>query len=650
MIPQQFSEVSLIVTHPEHAETKAIIHPLSPEATKSMITMVAGFSVAGVVQEPNGNPIAGAKVREVRLHSEGERSVMTDSAGAFEFKNTKAGDLLLSVQAAGFAPAAQSLQVTGNLASIRFPLGPGQLLRGRLVDEDGSPVTNAFAETTRMGIDKVKWSTNTDDAGRFEWDSAPQEPLVYSFLAEGFNRVYALKLRADGSEHEIKLTRTQPGKDTLQINGTAQDADTGQPLDGFRVLIGHVDPDWPAPFRFATGGKEGKFTMSPSVSSLQTNYQLQVEKEGYLPVLSTNLSVNDGNQTLEFKLHKGSGPAGIVLLPGGEPAAHATVYLCVPQAGVIINGPASVEKGLNTTTYLTQTDRSGKFSLPAAPDPQGIVVVHDQGYAQGSLIELEGTGGTITLQPWGRIEGSVVLDSRPAPNERVVAYYHAFCYDQRGRRTPMLSLGLETKTDSSGRFCFEKLPPGNLSVYRQQVLETGPHTTVESHETRVVVKAGDVAQMVLGGGGRSVVGTALLSGAIGSADWQSVPVLLRLKLANEPAPRPRRHDYSSNEGFIAAMDRWDQARRAQRSYGTFCDSDGSFRLQDIPAGTYELKIRLLDSKPDSVSPRQPYEPAPELASIVREVVVPETAKGKTGDAVNLGTLELLPRQDSAAAN
>jgi uncharacterized GH25 family protein len=151
------------------------------------------------VQDSNGKPVAGAKVREVRLNSEGELSQTTDGAGIFEFRNMKAGELMLAVQTKGFAPAVQTLQVTGAMASIRFALAPGQLLRGRFIDEDGNPVTNAFAETTRRDIDKVQWSTNADSEGRFEWDSAPQEPLIYSFLANGFNRVYGLKLQADGN-------------------------------------------------------------------------------------------------------------------------------------------------------------------------------------------------------------------------------------------------------------------------------------------------------------------------------------------------------------------------------------------------------------------------------------------------------------------
>ena len=230
MVPKDLEQVSLVLTHPEYAETTATIRPDAPEANHSTITMRAGYTVAGAVQDPNGNPIEGAKVSEVRLNSEYvQLSKMTDASGTFEFKNMKAGELMLAVQAKGFAPALRTFQVAGSLATVQFQLGPGQLLRGRITDQDGNPIAGAWAETTR-GRRKIEWSATTDADGRFEWDSAPPEPLLYSFQADGFNRAYALKLQADGSDHQIKLAREQPDKDTIQITGSAVDADTGQSL------------------------------------------------------------------------------------------------------------------------------------------------------------------------------------------------------------------------------------------------------------------------------------------------------------------------------------------------------------------------------------------------------------------------------------
>src|SRR5437879_1503060 len=87
MIPKEMEQVSLHVTHPTHAETSATIRPNTPEATKSIITMKAGFTVAGTIRAANGYPIGDAQVREVRLNEEGEHTTRSDASGAFEFKH-----------------------------------------------------------------------------------------------------------------------------------------------------------------------------------------------------------------------------------------------------------------------------------------------------------------------------------------------------------------------------------------------------------------------------------------------------------------------------------------------------------------------------------------------------------------------------------
>src|SRR6185503_4600361 len=109
-----------------------------------------------------GKPIGGATVREVRTFEGGARSTVTEASGAFELKGMKTGDLVLAVQVDGFAPAVKTLQVNDNVSTVRFQLGPGQLLRGHVVDDEGRPLTNAFVETTRRGMDKIKWSAYTD--------------------------------------------------------------------------------------------------------------------------------------------------------------------------------------------------------------------------------------------------------------------------------------------------------------------------------------------------------------------------------------------------------------------------------------------------------------------------------------------------------
>ncbi len=636
MIPKEFEQVSMVITHPEHAETTATIRPEAPEANNSTIMMKAGFTVAGAVEDASGNPIANAQVREVRWNEEGERSPKTtDAAGTFEFKGMKAGDLVLSAEAKGFAPTIQTLQINSNVAALRFQLGPGQLLRGRVTSEDGNPISNAWVETTR-GQRKFAWSATTDANGRFEWDSAPQEPMLYSVLAEGFNLGYGIKLSADGSEHEIKLNREQSDKDYVEITGTVGDADTGLPLDSFKVMVGEIDPGWAYPLDFGATGKDGEFSLSLSATSSHRSYQLQIEKDGYVPAVSAELSRKAGKQTFDFKLQRGSGPAGVVFLPNGEPAANATVLLCTPRGGVTIDGPAHVEKGLNTTTCLTQTDEAGKFSLAAVVAPQALAVIHDQGYA---LVGLE-AAGNITLQPWGRVEGSLMLDGEPVANQTIVAGNQTLRYDDHGRHFNIINFRFETKTDASGKFAFDKVPPGECSVFWEKRTAREPRFVFGSHNTPIVVKPGAVAQAVLGGTGKEVIGSVSMPDITNTIDWQGVPVRLGSKIAGAPDKYPARDDFASNEAFIEAMKRWDKSMRVKRTFVTFCESNGSFRLMDVPAGTYELKITLRNMKPDSVSPDYSPDPTPAIGSLIREVIVPENSGRQSAGPVDLGTLAL----------
>jgi len=642
MIPRSYEEISVHVKDGEHAETNRIVRLATADANKLVIRMTPGFSVKCLVEDLNGNPIPGARVRQVQLNDEHDHSKPTDASGAFEFKAMAAGELIISVQADGFAPAMQTLQLSSNVDTFKFQLGPGQLLRGRIVDEESNPVTNAFVEITR-GQEKILWNTNTDASGRFEWNSAPVETLHYSVLAEGFNRVYAQTLSADGSEQVIKLTREHSEKDNVQITGTAVDADTGKPLDTLKVFVGEVDPLWEYPLDFYTTGKDGQFAVSFPRKSSHPGYIIEIEQEGYLPAASPVFQKTNGNQKLQFKLQKGTGPAGVVKLPNGEPAVNATVCLCTSRAGVVMDGPAHIETGINTTSYKTQTDSSGKFTLAAATDPQGLIIVHDQGYAEVSAGDLANIG-TIRLQPWGTVKGKLMAGSQPGvANEPVAIFNQVLGYADDGRHFGFFSFRFNTATDSDGNFIFDKVPPGQCAVAHEP---RTANSSYASDNTAVTAVAGNVSEVVIGGPGRTIVGKAILSGSAGPIDWRKVPVSLHSKSSNEPNSRPKREDFSTFEAFVAASENYFHIYQNQKRFETFCGSDGSFQVSDVPAGTYELRIEVRDTKPNSVASNDNSSSKPVLDSLVREIVIPDD---NSVEAFELGPLEMTPQQVNVSA-
>ncbi len=640
MMPKKFDEMSLCVKHEAYAETNLTVHPHAANANNLVITLPFGFSIKGLVLDSRDNPIEGAKVRKVHLNDDGkEQSETTDASGAFEFKATGAGELTLAVQAEGYAPGVRTLNLTDSVAALKFQLGPGEILRGRVIDEQGNPVAHAFIETTRRGMDKVSWSTNADADGRFQWNSAPEEPLLYSVLAEGFNRAYAQSLRADGTEQVVKLTPYQPDKDTIQITGTVTDADTGKPMDSFKVFVGERESDWAFPLDFYTTGRAGKFTISMPAEASHSGYVVQIEQEGYSPGVSADLLISSGNQKLDFNLHRGSGPGGIVLLPDGKPAADASVLLCTPLAGATLDGPAHIQAGVNTTTYRAQTDSTGKFSLPATTEPQGIIIVHPQGYADLSLADLP-AGGSITLRPWGSVKGMVMAGLKPGANQNLTLWNQVLRYTGAGRRFNYLNLRLEVTTDVEGKFSFDKVPPGSYKLSRR---EDG----FSADETSVTVSAGLSTEANLGGQGRTIVGKAMVTGATDSIDWHKVSVSVQSKTANAPASRPKREDFSTADAYIAASKTYFDAHQNDQYFDTYCQADGSFRLADVLPGIYELKIQIRDSRENSAMPHDLSEPPSILASVTRDVIVPEY---NTDEPIDLGNLQLLPQPNTASSN
>jgi len=363
--------------------------------------------------------------------------------------------------------------------------------------------------------------------------------------------------------------------------------------------------------------------------------------------------VKAGKQKLNFKLRKGSGPAGLVLLPGGEPATNATVFLYEAMGGIYVDKPGQYRKDLGTLPENRQTDSEGRFFFPAKLDARGLLVMHDMGFAE---VPMAAFNGKISLQPWGRVEGQFVVGSEPARNAKIMLKNLQFRYGQNGRDFPALALNLEAITDDQGNFVFEKVPAGERKI-SCHVTKPGSQLgrLYETQGRPILVAAGTSTRVKLGGTGRTIVGRSAFFSAADSIDWKTATVELKLQLPTGPGSRPDRASFSSNEAFIEAMkafaqadrtfwssDKGHETERAQRSYAAFCNADGSFLLADIPAGRYELQIELPDSKKDSLGPSQVAFDQPMLGSLLKEINVSEAKAGQTPERMDLGILELKP--------
>ena len=179
---------------------------------------------------------------------------------------------------------------------------------------------------------------------------------------------------------------------------------------------------------------------------------------------------------------------GRVTFPDGAPAAGAEVWL-----GGETFGPIMVTTALKKTplhpenddwSIRTFTDAEGAFRFQPRRAVNRVVVVHDLGCAAVHINSQK--AGAIVLQPWGRITGVVRSGNRAEGN----------C--QLGIQPQETASGIadvpyshNIEADGSGRFSFERVPPGKHRVYRITKLHgyaSGVHGV--SHYTPVEVLPG----------------------------------------------------------------------------------------------------------------------------------------------------------------
>jgi RNA polymerase sigma factor (sigma-70 family) len=214
-VPREYETVTLILTCDGYAVTHAAVPVGKPESAKTTLVIKRGSTVTGRVLDPEGRPVAEATVREMHNFDARQQSTPTARDGTFIIQGVWVPDpadpkMNLIVQANGFAPQIQTVQCVEPSNLANFTLSKASIFRGRVVDEAGSAIPNATVRTDvgSDGLDRYEWLTHTDAEGRFEWDSAPPNSVLFWFEAQGFDGIRHLPLLPDGSEHEIKLTRT----------------------------------------------------------------------------------------------------------------------------------------------------------------------------------------------------------------------------------------------------------------------------------------------------------------------------------------------------------------------------------------------------------------------------------------------------------
>ena len=291
---------------------------------------------------------------------------------------------------------------------------------------------------------------------------------------------------------------------------------TGRPIERFTVVHGNYyrlsnrdgalrNVNWERGgprADFAGGTYEVEYS-HPLVAAVA----VRIEAQGYRPATSEPFRMEAGDVAFDARLEPGVGPSGVVHGPDGRPLAGAAVILSTKSLRAqLYNG--KFHEGAYPRV-LTGAD--GRFSFPAQTEPFRVFVDHDSGFAEADEKTLAGPS-PLTIRPWGRIEGTVKIGTRPAAGVQIRLS------ETDNRWAPNEAMPItqaqQLTTDARGRYAFEHVIPARLSVSRIFTLERSSFHVGTGAGRTVTVKPDRTTFVDLGGTGRPVVGRFALPAGI----------------------------------------------------------------------------------------------------------------------------------------
>ncbi|HXY37502.1 MAG TPA: carboxypeptidase-like regulatory domain-containing protein [Planctomycetaceae bacterium] len=516
------------------------------------IVLSPGLTVTGRVTDKSGEPVAGAVVQT----STGRfvRKAVTDADGVYKLVGCEEGPKEIIASAKGFAPVSERVHLGPDVAPVAIQLSRGGTLRLRILDAGGRPIPKAEVFVSPFSHYEIEGPPPfADSHGAWEWSLAP---LAGCFLSVVLPDGRVLRGQSVSPRAEAYDFRAPPD---LVVSGKVVDALTKQPIERFRVVPGG---NWSA----------SRWLWADSFESTGGSYwirrrnaldlQVRIEADGYLPAESGRLKQDLGHVTVDFALTKGDDIAGNVVTADGKPAAYAKVAIAMAGAHVYIpNG----ELQDYPMTARRVADEAGRFHFPREKADYWLVVTHPSGYAERKC-SLGSDPKDLRLTPWARLEGTYTAAGKPQPSASISILSPM---TRRNAKIPNISWNFSETTDFQGRYVFDRLLPGRRTIGRQAALFDGIETVgmISVGSMSVQLESGKTTHFDLGESGRPVIGQLRWPpDAKRTAPWNYV--VIGVQCAD-----PRLKDL--NPSFTATL-----------------DAKGNFAIDGVPAGDYELNVRV----------------------------------------------------------
>jgi peroxiredoxin len=320
-----------------------------------------------------------------------------------------------------------------------------------------------------------------------------------------------------------------------------------------------------------------------------------------------------------------------VLQSDGKPLTNAWIFAGFPPQGLRIERGKVIATGGKLAP-------DGTYTVPGFTPPYMLLVVGDEGFVYAGNEALD-QAHTLQAKPYGRIEGRYLIGNGPGAN--VTLHLSGSVWDQY-RRNPLIRWSGSAKTDSDGRFAFEKvIPMPEMNIARLDPVDA-PRRVV-SNLKDVQFTSGQTTQITIGGQGRAVIGRIEpptgWSTPINLSDGYRCYVSLQSDRPHFRFPVQLFRDKTrvNSKEWLRWTKEWNQSpeglahnnRDLNITVGFL--QDGAFRVDDVPAGTYRVVIRVND---DPVGHDGPF------ALLSRVITILPMSSGRSDEPLDLGTIRL----------